>query len=109
MADTYLPGFESVWGANKVMVMDHYGPASYATGGETWTLSGLNWGGVLMFNAMGEDFSGTYFMRIIPQNTPAGVPFTTVKIQWFVVSTGAEVANATNLSTFAVRSILIGV
>ena len=50
--------------------------------------------------------SGTYFVRFFRTGTGTGVA--TVRNKWYVVATGAEVANATNLSTETIRVLAIG-
>lgn len=48
----------------------------------------------------GTSVSGTYFVRALPS---AGGPRATWKLKWYVTSTGAEVANAVNLSAETVQ------
>jgi hypothetical protein len=114
-ANVPFPGYETLFGNKKSWLGDHYGPASYATGGETFSASSLGWGGLEFVRAcffqtetvdsipmvVPVDESGTYFVGI-KKSTTANGAVASVTIQWYVVSTGAEVSAATNLSTYRV-------
>lgn len=105
MADTILPGYGTQWGNKNVTVIDHLGPASYATGGETLTAAQFGYGGIeVIVGSM--DASSTYFVEAIHPGV-GGAP-ATIKLQWFTMN-GTEVSNATNLSTKSVRLIIVGV
>lgn len=121
MAENVFPGYVTTVG-NKYLIMDdHAGPASYTTGGETFTASQVGLGGIEFIEGMndiiqgtqqytGVSFSGTFFVNISVATTAApGVPVSKVTIKWFVVATGAEVANTTNLSGQFVRLRILGV
>jgi hypothetical protein len=89
---------------------DVSGPASYTTGGVTLSpqLFALLSFKILLTSMESPD--GTYFARFV---APAGSTFgtstaTAAKMVWFVVSTGAEVAAAVNLSTEKIRVLAIG-
>lgn len=106
-ADRVLPGYETYWGNKKVEIIEHFGPASYATGGETYTASQVGWGGFDRVSAS-ISYSGTYQMRVLYGSTAVGA-VASVKIMWVVIATGAEVAAAVNLSTEITRLELLGV
>jgi hypothetical protein len=124
MANTNAPfaGYDTSWGNKKAWQGAHFGPASYTTGGETLSASTFGWGGfelVLAANHGGATVDS--IPMIVPlsisQNYFVGITFSTsasgaqasVTIKWYVTSTGAEVANATNLSAEKVRLLAIGV
>ncbi len=83
---------------------DILGPASYTTGG--FAVSPQAFGLQSFKDAIGAcTVSGTYQVESRSISGPAA---TTIKLIWIVVSTGAEVANAVNLSAETVRIIGIG-
>lgn len=114
MADVEVTDFPNeVFGTKKIDLVDHFGPASYATGGEEFPPAALS--GV--FNDLGfskisvlcgslvtED--GLY--RLLPQFPSDGSSPATVTLKWIVVSTGDEVASTTDLSASHARILLIG-
>lgn len=76
-----------------VREVQYTGPASYATGGESVNAS-ADLGMAEVFGVYG----------VIGDGSAVRIPFfnyTTQKIQWFIPNTGAEVANAVDLSTFS--------
>lgn len=91
---TLLKGYPDRIGKRQAFAGFGSGPASYVTGGDPIAIPGFQYyidaifGGVL-------SVSGTYEARPIPS---AGGPRSNWKLKYFVVSTGAEVANAVNLS-----------
>lgn len=115
MADTMLPGYISTIGSKYNAIVDHLGPTSYVTGGETITAAQYGVGGIEFVNTMndftqgtaqytGVSFSGTYFVNVImPTTTALGGALSKFTLKWYVVATGAEVANTTNLSAEKVR------
>lgn len=68
------------------------GPAAYATGGDTGMLAALGVGKIFCINAL-IITNGT--VVLVGVYLPA-----TDAIQWFVASTGAEVANGVDLSGY---------
>lgn len=122
MANTSLPNYTNYWGSKYVWQGLHFGPTSYTTGGETFSAATLGWGGLefVLADNMGQaavnsvsmvvplSTSRTYFVGITFATTATGV-VASVTIKWFVVATGAEVANATNLSAESVRLLAVGV
>lgn len=109
MADTKLDNFPI--GAGKYIPIDHTGPTSYTTGGETIgtsnNLTGISTQGLstLDYIGGGGSVSGTYYTIGFPVGTGSRK---TYKLMWFVVATGAQVAAAVNLSAEIVRMVLVG-
>lgn len=89
-----------------VAARDIPGPTSYTTGGVTQSatafalLSGIK---VLLSSNVSQD--GLYFARFL---MPRGSGFPTFTMQWFVSSTGLQVANGTNLSASSIRVLAFG-
>ncbi len=86
------------------------GPASYTTGGvaispQTFALLSFKF---LICDHL--DQTGTYFVKFVAPKGPTFGSSTASagKIVWYVASTGAQVAAATNLSTSSVRVLAIG-
>jgi hypothetical protein len=113
MADQILTGFpEPVAGRTKWSFVDHTGPLSYVTGGETYPTQSA-FGGP---NNLG--LSGVYFVvptwssdgayYIVPKYAGKGGVRGTATLQWFVAATGQQVAAGTNLSGATVRLMVIG-
>lgn len=110
MANNPVSGFPDVWGKHGVPLVDHTGPASYVTGGET--LGTPTYGGSNVLGTRGYTYvsggmtnSGTY--RVDCLYGGSGVR-SQVKLRWTVVATGAQVAATTNLSAETVRLLVIG-
>lgn len=106
-------GQRDVFGGKQYDTIDYAGPTSYTnTGTETTSGDGpippsffgffntivTPWGSGNM------DQSGTYFVRW--RSVQNGL--TPWRLHWFVVATGAEVANGVNLSGFIVKISAIG-
>lgn len=114
MANTTLSGLqaEPVSGRVKWTFMDHTGPASYVTGGETFptqtAYGGPNNAGLsgVYFIASCWSWDGTYYVQMKP--AAAGSVRGTAQLVWYVAATGAQVANATNLSGETVRLLIFG-
>lgn len=87
-------------------VNDMPGPASYVTGGVFVSANVLGLNQVKFVSAMDLSTDGLNFVRIV---SVLGQGQNRFKVQWFVNSTGAEVANAVNLSTKTVRVMGYGV
>lgn len=116
MADKALYGRDPVNGRSAWNIVDHYGPASYVVGGETWPQAPAGGGpnaiglASLQWVSQGITESGTY--RIVPifggtAGNPAPVK-QSIKLKWYVVSTGLEVSAAVNLSAEVIRLLAIG-
>lgn len=111
MANTTLPGYESIWGNKKVTVIDRTGPVAYnntgtyATSGDVLTAAELGWGGI---DVVIPSQSSDGLNEIIVSFTVVGGGSGSVALHWFVTASGAEVANAVNLSTKTIRLLVIG-
>ena len=113
MADKPLPGYDTSFGNKKAWVGDHFGPASYVTGGERFTAHQLGWGGIdfilpgngsrIQILSMSRDYSISVLF-----DTAAVGAVPAVTIRWANVF-GAEVAQGTDLSAEAVRLFVLGV
>ena len=115
MANNPISGFPDTWGKHGVAIVEHSGPKSYTTGGES--LSTPSWGGSNVvglrgyaFVASGVDYSGTYCVDPIyaPANTPNAGIRTLIKLIWRNATTDLEPAAATDLSGYTVRLLVVG-
>lgn len=119
MANRILPGYVTSLGAKYEIIVDHDGPASYnntgtgLTSGETINASDFGLGGIELIQAdsISSDGVNTVYPTIINQSTsgPQGNAVPTATLRWFVTATGAEVANAVNLSGKSIRLQIRGV
>ena len=111
--DTTLKGFpDPVGGRSVLCVVDHQGPASYTTGGETFPQQGI-YGGPnslglrsILWCSGGTSEGGLY--RVIPIFGGGGGVHGTIKLQWWVISTGDQVAADVDLSGSVIRLLTIG-
>ncbi len=117
-----LDGSPDSWGAHKASVFPHAGPASYDQLDVTSPAALPTAGGDLVeaveagmklfdFVVGGMSDTGTYFVRTIPVQSSAafnGASQSTYRLVWYVTATGAEVANAVDLSDEVVRLLGIG-
>jgi len=113
VANRILPGYPQDVGAKKEVVFDHDGPASYnntgtpLTSGETINATDLGAGGIdyCETDSLSSDGLNYAYVMILSQSTSGnwGNIVQSIVIRWFVVATGAEVANAVNLSTKSIR------
>jgi len=114
MADTKLALYTS--GQGRTITVDHTGPASYPTGGETVGTVNVPDGIVVqglstidMINVAGPTVSGNY--AVIPQCTGTGNR-KTWKLIWVTANSGipttTQVTNGTNLSAETVRTVYDG-
>ena len=88
------------WSTHKVLLGVLTGPASYATGGESFAPADVGWGNLdLVLVGIASDGTNT---RLVVYNR------TTQKLMWFVPDTNAEVANGTDLSTFTAEMLVAG-
>ena len=94
---TLLKGYPDLIGRRQAFVGYGAGPASYSqTTGDV--LAGPGYDKYYdIVNDTPQDPTGTYFAKARPS---AVGPRATWSLHWFVVSTGAEVANDVNLSTY---------
>jgi hypothetical protein len=115
MANTTLPGLqaEPVSGRVKWSFIDHTGPASYVNpGGDPFPTQSA-YGGPNNAGLSGVYFvvptwsqDGTYYVQA--KYAGLGSISSAMKLHWYVAATGAEVANATNLSGETVRLMILG-
>ena len=105
------PGQADIFGGRQFNAIDYKGPTSYvntgvgSTSGDT--IGHRMFGFENTIQAIIDaslDQTGTY--QVVDQPMQNGV--TSWRLRWFVVSTGAEVANGTNLSAFTVKLAAIG-
>jgi hypothetical protein len=80
------------------------GPASYATGGDAITAGELGMARIELL-LLGDATNGTLYRHLvfIPNTTTGGG-----LIRWLDATNGAEIANATNLTTYTARFEAIG-
>lgn len=110
MSDTRLGLYTA--GQGRVIPLDHTGPASYVTNGETLgsynSQTGVTLQGLAELDAVigGPSKSGNYFVYAIPVNQKQ---FTLV---WVTATAGVpsatQVTATTNLSAETVRLVVIG-
>lgn len=79
MANNPVQGFPDTWGKHAVTVIEHNGPTSYVTGGETAALATPSWGGSttvgtrgFSYVSGGIDYAGAY--RVDPDYSAANSP-----------------------------------
>lgn len=91
-------------GVLQELYVDLDGPSSYLADGQSLTAADLGLRRILFASAGASD-NGDQFCAV-SHGSHSSV--TSVKVQWFVSSTGAEVANAVDLSGRFVRVRVIG-
>jgi hypothetical protein len=112
VADKIIAGFADVWGGRtRAVPLDHTGPASYVTGGETFpaqsTFGGPNSLGLsgVYWSSGGLTESGNYI--VVPIFGGGAGVHGTIKLKWYS-AIGTEVTAATNLSAEKIRLLVIG-
>lgn len=112
MQNTQVPGFpDPVGGRSKLQIIDHKGPASYTTGGETFpqqsTYGGPNSLGLsgVLACVGGVTENGTYL--VVPVFGGSGKVGGTIKLKWFS-ALGTEVGAGIDLSGSVIRLLVIG-
>lgn len=113
MSDKALATFTI--GQGRAIPVDHVGPASYATGGETFgnsnSMTGISTLGLGSLDNVigGPSLSGNYFVYAIPSGAGERKTF---KLVWVTATTGipttTQVTNTTNLSAETVRLLVLG-
>lgn len=78
------------------------GPNPYVTGGEDVSPGVFGLGKVICIPSAGAATDNLGNVRLVTWNP------TTQKLQWFVASTGLEVANGTDLSAFTISLTVYG-
>jgi hypothetical protein len=93
--DKILPGYEQSIGGKLQVVVDHAGPVSYVTGGETYPASNLNRGGFDWVETS-QTFGASTGTRVytVTAAVPAGSQgsgVTSVNLKWSYAATAAGV------------------
>jgi hypothetical protein len=119
MSNRPIYGYPDAFGAHHFSVFPHSGPASYTqmtdtpvAGGDTARpaeagMKRFDWVG------MGLSDSGTYRVEGVcpaasPSDEPNGGQAASWVLRWVVIATGAEAANALDLSAETVRLAAVG-
>lgn len=101
-----IAGFADIFGGKNFNTVDYSGPLSYVNG----TGDVLDPKAFGAFNdiiaIVGTSISQDGTLYVVGQPVNNGV--TAWRLRWFTVGTGAEVANATNLSTKTIKLAIIG-
>jgi hypothetical protein len=106
--DVILPGYPQPVGAKIQYVVDHAGPLSYTTGGETYSVSNIGAGGFdhveggTSYGVLASTTAGTYSVSAIIASGSGGTGVPTVKLKWTTVG-ASEVSAGTNLNGQYVR------
>lgn len=106
MAITRVDRVNHSFGDLQAIFYDITGPASYAADGQSVTVADLGLKYIHFASSGGSD-NGDQFTATSHLGN-AGFPVTAIKVAWFVVGTGAEVANGVDLSARTVRLLVIG-
>lgn len=97
---TLLKGYPDMIGRRRTFCGYGAGPSSYSqTTGDPVSVIGYETYFDIVHDTP-QDPTGTYYAQARPS---AVGPRATWSLHWFVVSTGAEVANAVNLSTYSLQ------
>jgi hypothetical protein len=98
----------AIGGHVKCCLQNLKGSSSYATGGDTLNASSLGLGpnGKILFIHVSTTYNATYSPKVIYSGRG---PNASVKILWIVNATGAEVANAVDMSASLFRVEAIGI
>lgn len=109
-----VAGYAQNWGTKQVTVDEMAGPALYAAGGQTVLASDIGWGGFDLFTVPMLSYSGTYYCRVQPLTVDAAPSaqkpcLRSVKVSWYVLATGVEVADNVVLTTEIVRFFAISI
>lgn len=104
MAVTVVEKLRNPVGILQEFYVDVDGPSSYAADGQALSASDLGLKLIHFASAGGSD-NGDQFCAV---GHASKGPVTTVKVAWFVNSTGAEVANGVDLSGRFVRVRVVG-
>lgn len=104
------PHPEFQWAGKRVVEIEHYGPASYATGGETLTASNYGMKQFSSVEVLGVSVTdpSTIYGQCKALKVQAGPYSTTFKLLWYSDQAGTQTANATDLSAKRVSLRLVG-
>lgn len=100
--DRTIGAFFDASNARNRRVGKYTGPASYATGGDSFAGADVSMGRI-EHPDFGVAHNGSGTFRLLAYDS------TNSKVIWVVPNTGAEVANGTDLSTFTARFEMIGI
>ena len=89
-----------------LLTVDHTGPSSYQTGGESISSSVVGIDVFFFVQAAAFSASGTYTLLVLYPTPGASTSFT---LAWYVAATGVQVSNGVNLSAEHVRLIVGGI
>jgi len=112
MPNTILPGYVTEVANKYELIVDHTGPASYVTGGETINASDFGLGGIETIAIHAVSSPGGNGATVVFSTTVVtqGNAVKSVKIKWFTTASMAtESTAATNLSTQSIRLQIRGV
>jgi hypothetical protein len=104
MAATPVNKYENVVGGLKEKYIDLDGLASYTTGGQTLTAGDCGFRYIFAAEAGAGDNAAHHCAVVHATKGPV----TSVKVMWFVASTGAELAAAQNVSARFTRVRVLG-
>lgn len=104
MAATIVNKLSNTAGVLREVYVDLDGPSSYAADGQVLNAADVGFRQIFHASAGGSD-NGDQFCAV--GHATKG-PVTSVKVAWFVMSTGAEVANGVDLSARFVRVRVVG-
>jgi hypothetical protein len=99
VANTPIRDARDTLGIRFYHTVDHDGPASYTTGGETINASVFGFKEVISVDCSGSDNSAH---TTVPVFATKGNP-KSFKLMWIVVATGLEVGNGVSLSARFVK------
>jgi hypothetical protein len=110
MANTVLAGYVTSISDKYEIIVDHTGPVSYTTGGETINASDFGIGGFETVAVHALSSPGLNGVAVIFSTTaaPTGAAVKTVKLKWFTSATMVTEASG-NLSAQTVRLQIRGV
>ena len=97
MAVVLYDGYPQAEGAKWGAVADVSGPSSYATGGFSLAAVSFGMSALEYVSSGGISSNGTYRLHVLDNSTSAK-PASSLTAKAYVVSTGAEVTAATDLS-----------
>lgn len=106
MAKTRVDRQAHSFGDLTCVFLDVTGPSSYLADGQAIAIADLGFR-YIHYASSGASDNGDQFTAISHLGN-TGFPVTSVNLQWFVASTGSEVANAVDLSARTVRVMIIG-
>lgn len=111
-------GYPAAWGNKRVTLVPVTGPSSYtqytapSTGGQTVQVGPVGGVKVVDFAIGAVTTDGLHRAEVVQIEASSvngiTVPRTRLRLKWYVVATGAEVAGAVNLSAKSVEIFVAG-